>query len=1291
MKRISIIAYLLIITCVKLLAQGQQFAPPKLNTIIQPSPQVAELQKYIDYPVSHTTGIPDISIPILEIKSGTLKLPITISYNHSGLNVNDENGDLGLGWVLNAGTSLSRKIVNKPDERCKYPVYRDPYTLNLFYYNDFEYIANQNNQTSGLDGEDAEYDVFYYNVGTSQGKILFVASDDLGTGKRKPVTIPYEPIVISTNKGDFSNIYTQIEYIEIINNDGNIYRFGKSQTDGTMAVESTILDNGPYYTTWFLREIYSPDKTHFIKFNYEFVSRNRISHYSESYEYLDKTMVINQSDEVIQNWWNQQDCSFEIHQSDEHNTSYASQRISDISFDNGSIKFFYNENGLYSVVEKDNDDNIIKTIDFQLNKFNGSDYYNKLSTIRFSESNPSTYNAINLDYYEPLNSELTNVNLKTTRGVDYWGYFNGKTNNLNLIPPLKLEDTYKQPLPFYISTNNREADEKYSKLLMLKKINYSTGGFTEFYYESNKANSKPTGGLRIESISQSTSPNTTTIIKKYKYDDEKSILTQNPYNIHSFMSVSEKNYGEIDAKRRLRSISSTMNDGGDINSGCSVFYPKVTEYFSNLIGDTITKSVYEYEPPKDIRKDNYLTATIYPIMTGGGLAMSDSSLIGASSYRAHYTDWKSNHLKIKTDYIMQQNKLTPIRKEELFYTIRNDSTIKCIKTMIKQTGLSPNYISLWGIFYPNHNYYNLSYFTVGNYPLFDVTEYQNSFGVVYNVVPYDYSAGVKHLSQKKTTTYLSTGNVVEIENYQYGDNHNEPLSVSYLKSNGDTHRIKYRYPQDFITSQPYTYMVNNLHIISPVVEQLNYKVKPDNTETFVSSTKTNYNFWNGTDWSSTTTNQVFPKTIETKTGNINATPITWVQFNKYDIYGNLLEQQKPLDVKESYLWSYKYQYPIAKIMNASYAQVSTALAGITAEQLANSTAPDMVKVNALRQHPSLSNSLITTYTYKPLVGMTSMTDPRGITTIFNYDLSNRLGETRDRAGNILAKYQYAYATQTNTSSSMPELPDFSAIVNCNLSVKTGVNESISVTASNGSGSFVYGWKITDANSVTLINIEDTNLSSYAYTYPSDGNYTVFCTIKDIVSGKVQVLTKSVISSSITASMSFYTSNLVNTSNLAMVAASSNSNSFTFSYEVKNSSGVIIQSNYNSTSSSYPFTLTTPGNYTVYCTIKDNVTASTKTISKQLYICNANLSVNITGTTTYAKGSNGSLLANITGGSGSFSYSWTKSNNYISLNTSSMPPVSFTCGNTSGSTVLTFTITDILTGKSITATKTVTVQ
>ncbi|NJM78864.1 MAG: hypothetical protein HC854_03150 [Flavobacterium sp.] len=130
-------------------------------------------------------------------------------------------------------------------------------------------------------------------------------------------------------------------------------------------------------------------------------------------------------------------------------------------------------------------------------------------------------------------------------------------------------------------------------------------------------------------------------------------------------------------------------------------------------------------------------------------------------------------------------------------------------------------------------------------------------------------------------------------------------------------------------------------------------------------------------------------------------------YDKYDDKGNLLQITEQNGISTVFIWGYKKMYPIAKIENATYAQVQQYETNLQAvSDSPNSETALQTALNALRT--ALPNAMITTYTYLPLIGISTMTAPNGDITKYQYDYANRLKTILDKDNKILENYEYQY-------------------------------------------------------------------------------------------------------------------------------------------------------------------------------------------------------------------------------------------------------------------------------------------
>src|SRR5882757_6825583 len=84
-------------------SQAQSIPKFDVKNILATSPEAAMLGRFGDIPISYYTGTADISIPIYTIKEGGVEVPVVLRYHGSGVKVDDEATNVGLGWSLEPG------------------------------------------------------------------------------------------------------------------------------------------------------------------------------------------------------------------------------------------------------------------------------------------------------------------------------------------------------------------------------------------------------------------------------------------------------------------------------------------------------------------------------------------------------------------------------------------------------------------------------------------------------------------------------------------------------------------------------------------------------------------------------------------------------------------------------------------------------------------------------------------------------------------------------------------------------------------------------------------------------------------------------------------------------------------------------------------------------------------------------------------------------------------------------------------------------------------------------------
>lgn len=291
-----------------------------------------------------------------------------------------------------------------------------------------------------------------------------------------------------------------------------------------------------------------------------------------------------------------------------------------------------------------------------------------------------------------------------------------------------------------------------------------------------------------------------------------------------------------------------------------------------------------------------------------------------------------------------------------------------------------------------------------------------------------------YLSQKEEYTFTpgdSTKVVFNSINYFYDNPIHLQMTRSVMnKSNGKELTSITTYPDDYASGSPFIDNMRNNHLSGLPLEQVTYQNDGANTQILSGQISHYDNAAKGlvdTVYKFESNLPVAQSAFKFSDRTIGQLPYgtTSLAYNadirykkklsySYDNKGNIQSVSIENGPKTTYLWSYNGQYPVIEIKNADYATVAGIL-GSTAITNLNTSNPNKSAVDAivatLKNNAQLKGAQMTSYTYAPLVGMTSMTDAKGETTTYEYDSFQRLIDIKDKNGKVIKHMDYHYQGQ----------------------------------------------------------------------------------------------------------------------------------------------------------------------------------------------------------------------------------------------------------------------------------------
>ncbi len=956
-----------------------------IPNVTPPAPESAQLGRFGNYPISHFTGLVNIDIPIHEVVVKDIRVPIVIKYHPSGIKVTDRAGLVGLGWALQAGGTITRQVMSKPDENPEGYLNSTTIASSIDTYSESG-LLYLNEVNRGI--KDTEPDIYSYSIGSMSGKFLFNQGDNYAK-----VMIPYNPVKFNYTVNDWDLKFDAFDQY------GINYKF-----DTIFEASSNFNENFATRSAWKISEIISRTKQDTIKFTYTQTSGNT---------YSDVSDIITVDDLVD----NKVPGTFSSHlglESQSLQSIYSTEQVlSQIDYPLGKVEFTlatgredgYSEQNrldavkVYRIDPETGSYMLSKTVQFYQHYFESTnDKRLRLDSLQVRDEMGIVVQRYRFAYN--MEKSLPDYNSKER---DYWGYFNNKNNN-TLVPRQTIawqSSVTTSQTTITIGSNitdGRDPDSTYMKAWVLEKIMYPTGGWTEFEYETNKyldanQNSKYAGGLRIAKIRSYEDGYTNPLVKTIKYGENESGFGRANFilNNYSYQSEVTERYlhpapscGE--STKRKRTFIATPSINIEPYDGSPVVYSQVTVYEGDE-SSNIGKTIYNYSDYTD--------------------NLSSSYSIGVPAIESKH--FKRGQLLKKSVYKIDGSTETLVQETSNTYGAFSDSTKSSIGLKVKK-----NIINLDNTAY--------DYFTGmpdACHPG-DVDSYQYTY---YRII-----TGDSKLKSTQVLTYESDGtfNTGQSTTYSF-DNYLHQQVTKTITSTSKNQILESitEYPHESTPSgQVYSEMVQKHMIAYPVKEETKL------SGTTISTVKRNY--------INPYANVYEPDAITRKYGS--GAEYTEASFSKYDGRGNVLEFTSRSGITKSIIWGYDGQFPVAEITGNDYSEVEVALGGsITLDQ--NGMNLSSTQISQLRQ--SLPDAQIATYIFDPGRGLTSTSDPNDIKSYYSYDNFGRLSYVQDYNSNIVAAYDYKYKPQKILTTSAESLSFNSSTQSSNINIITDKSWNVS--------------------------------------------------------------------------------------------------------------------------------------------------------------------------------------------------------------------------------------------------------
>ena len=989
--------------CLTLFSASAQNNPIWLMQDYKSASSAKSLFYYNDIPVKEYNGLINLSLPISLAKVDDISLDFSLNYYSGGIKIAQDASWVGIGWDINIGSIHqdindcddydSGIIIQQPDWN------ESPHPSN--------YYQKMNNYQMGIlepGWQDLvpilepkaiySYRIYSsYPISLFPGGVPWYASGTIGHGYYMPINGNRDNQPLASDVV-YHGLYDSEPDICTANFFGHFLTFIKDPKTKKIKILNKGYEAGGYKITQVVNgfQIISPNGDTFLfalKGTTVTPVEGGIRPMSSNTWYLTKIITklkkeinfsytnhgeFNNSKSVVQLWR-------DVRPSETTTFIPREKRIvlDKIFFPHGEIQFLTSSRDdvlggrkLDQIILKNNWNEIVKTTKFNYDYFVSQN--STSDTVLWKNTLEKRLKLTEIEINDQKFLFAYNIGdlpSKSSYAVDFFGNFNGALSNTTSVPnATRLVGNTLCGSCSTVPSNgtNNSSNIEYAKIGVLSKIIYPTGGYTTFDYELNEfdnyilpdyystSNTITHGnGLRVKELKYYENASHLTKKTVYEYSGGKQLLPiYNLYYNYQYQNFSGPNEPRSYPLVVNESSSKPFASNNSLSSGSIVGYEKVTkkDYSANgvLIGKI--ENFYSNEPDFASAPPSYYGQV--PLLP---------------SRKNHQTI--SNGLLKATKIFDSKDSL--LKKIVFSYSYENSAIFYGAKFTgwITSNWISPNPALQFPVYYP------IPQVLCSYYPIYDKIDY------LFHKEEIDYTENGDSIINSQGFGYDRFNNLFHIREYGTKTYDNEKLiDKSYTRA-GNFYDNGILAQQNWLTEIIETKQEVNLNFVESVRHE--YKM----LDNMIVKTKTYVNTEN------------------------DITNCRKIYYDLYDSYNANLLQYSEIGQITSIVWGYNSQYPVAKIVsNKSFDEIKQLSQADTA--LLNNGTAAQIKAELQRIREVLKNQpnvLVSTYTYTPLIGMTSETGPTGRTTFYEYDGFGRLSIVKDENGNILKKICYNYLGQ----------------------------------------------------------------------------------------------------------------------------------------------------------------------------------------------------------------------------------------------------------------------------------------